>query len=95
LLIWVSSWGSGANLELDDIGPGVLDAHFDADCLANRRAERGDLLAIAAAPSTETGSPESAVSSTRALIVWSLPTMPKRGASTSSMRRSRLAFMAG
>ena len=34
-------------------------------------------------------SPRSLVSSTRTAIVWSLPTRPKRGASTSSIRRSR------
>ena len=41
------------------------------------------------------GSPLSSLSSTRALIVWSLPTMPKRGASTSSMPPVALALVAG
>ena len=35
------------------------------------------------------GSPRSPVSCTRTTMVWSRPTRPKRGASTSSMRRSR------
>ena len=39
--------------------------------------------------SSETGSPLLSVSSTLRAIVCSLPTMPKRGASMSSMRRSR------
>ena len=62
--------------------------HLDVDRLADGGAERRD-LSPSRRTSSATGSPESAVSSTRASIVCSLPTMPKRGASTSSMRRSR------
>ena len=95
LLIAVSSPGSVATSSSKMLSPAWSIGARDVE--SSRRCARRSVASALPSRLTVTvaGSPWSALSSTRTPIVWFLPTMPKRGASTSSSRRSRSPVVAG